>query len=713
MSFSHFGLADGLLRAVHEKGYTSPSPIQEQAIPAVLEGRDLMAAAQTGTGKTASFTLPLLQRLSTGTAAKSNHCRALVLTPTRELAAQVGESISTYGQHLSLRSAVVYGGVKINPQMMTLRKGVDVLVATPGRLLDLYQQNAISFKDLEILVLDEADRMLDMGFINDIRKILALLPSKRQSLLFSATFSPEIRELAKGFLLDPQEIDISPRNTTADTVDQWVHTVDKNRKAELLSHLITTRDWRQALVFTRTKHGANKLVTQLAQDGIRATAIHGNKSQGARTKALEDFKTGRAAILVATDIAARGLDIIELPQVVNFDLPNVPEDYVHRIGRTGRAGAKGRAISLVSADEFRQLWDIERLIGRKLVRDDIKGFEPEHVVPESKSLKGAPPLPKKPKRKDDDKRPARPAQKRASPKNAEASSSNTDSAGSNNNVSSPKPMSGRLSLEGRRPPKAKPVTEAPAAENRQSRPRQDERPRQQELEFGERGERPAKKFNGPRSDKPFAPRGDRPYQPRGDRPPRDRPQGDRPQGDRPQGERFQGERPQGDRPQGGQARGDKPYNNARPDRSYAASNGDGRRSGPTRGDSKPYPARDNRQPNARGEKTGDRGDRPYQKSANNGKPGGSQSYGSKPKGRYEGKPAYAGVYQPVVAGATDYRTEQRLQSFGNRADIPPEKLKALDERKPHHKPGGSGRPANNNRPKHPGPKKPYAPRDRY
>lgn len=383
MSFDSLGLSESLLRAVREKGYTQASPIQAQAIPAVLGGRDLMAAAQTGTGKTAGFTLPLLQLLDAGKPAGANQVRALVLTPTRELAAQVSDSVATYGKHLRLSSSVVFGGVKINPQMMRLRRGADVLVATPGRLMDLYNQNAVRFDELEILVLDEADRMLDMGFIRDIRRILSLLPAKRQNLLFSATFSGEIRELAKGLLNDPVEIDVAPRNATADNVQQWIHPVDKARKAELLSHLIRTRDWRQALVFSRTKHGANKLVTVLARDGIRATAIHGNKSQAARTKALEDFKRGRVSILIATDIAARGLDIEQLPQVVNFDLPNVPEDYVHRIGRTGRAGAKGKAISLVSADEFKQLRDIENLIKRKLTRDDINGFEPQHNLPES------------------------------------------------------------------------------------------------------------------------------------------------------------------------------------------------------------------------------------------------------------------------------------------------------------------------------------------
>ena len=398
MSFASLGLADALLRAVDEKGYTSPSPIQTQAVPPILAGRDVMAAAQTGTGKTAGFTLPLLQRLTQGRPARANRVRALVLTPTRELAAQVGDSVQTYGKYLSLRAAIVYGGVKINPQMQALRKGADILIATPGRLLDLHQQNAVSFDDLEILVLDEADKMLDMGFIRDIQRILNLLPKNRQNLLFSATLSREIREFAKGLMSEPHEIDISPRITTAETVQQCLHPVDKARKAELLSHLVRTRDWRQVLVFTKTKHGANKLVTQLGRDGIRATAIHGNKSQSARLKALDDFKKGRVGVLVATDIAARGIDILELPHVVNYDLPNVPEDYVHRIGRTGRAGAKGKAISLVSADESKQLGDIERLIKRKLTRDPITGFEPEHNVPESRSHNATARRPNPPKK---------------------------------------------------------------------------------------------------------------------------------------------------------------------------------------------------------------------------------------------------------------------------------------------------------------------------
>ncbi|MBL1276846.1 MAG: DEAD/DEAH box helicase, partial [Ectothiorhodospiraceae bacterium] len=355
MSFADLGLSAPILEAVAQKGYDTPSPIQAQAIPAIIQGKDVMAAAQTGTGKTAGFTLPILELLSRGERAQANQARVLILTPTRELAAQVGESVSQYGKNLPLRFAVVYGGVKINPQMMTLRKGVDVLVATPGRLLDLYHQNAVKFSTLELLVLDEADRMLDMGFIHDIRKILAALPKKRQNLLFSATFSDDIRRLAKGMVNNPVEISVTPRNTTAPSVEQWLCPVDKKQKSALLTQLIRDNDWQQVLVFSRTKQGANRLTRYLGEKGIKATAIHGNKSQGARTKALADFKGGKVKVLVATDIAARGLDIEQLPQVVNFDLPNVAEDYVHRIGRTGRAGATGQAVSLVSADEIKQL----------------------------------------------------------------------------------------------------------------------------------------------------------------------------------------------------------------------------------------------------------------------------------------------------------------------------------------------------------------------
>ena len=397
MSFTHLNLSPLILKAIEEQGYKQPTPIQAQAIPPILQGRDIMAAAQTGTGKTAGFTLPLLQHLLAGERAHSNQVRALILTPTRELAAQIETSINQYGKYLPLRSTVVFGGVKINPQMMRLRQGVDILVATPGRLLDLYQQNAVKFKQLEILVLDEADRMLDMGFIHDIRKILALLPKQRQNLLFSATFSNEVKQLAKGLINNPVEITINPKETTVNTVEQWIYPVDKKQKTDLLIHLIQEHQWPQVLVFSRTKHGANKLARLLEKANIKTAAIHGNKSQSARTKALADFKKGITQVLVATDIAARGLDIDQLPHVVNFDLPNVPEDYVHRIGRTGRAGSTGEAVSLVCADESKQLRDIERLIKTLLTRKLIDGFEPVHSLPESK-LDLRPHRPKKPKK---------------------------------------------------------------------------------------------------------------------------------------------------------------------------------------------------------------------------------------------------------------------------------------------------------------------------
>lgn len=383
MTFDTMGLSKPLLDAIVKQGYTQPSPIQAKAIPVILQGKDIMAAAQTGTGKTAGFALPMLELLAKGERASGNQVRALVLTPTRELAAQVHENFVSYGANLSLRSEVVFGGVKINPQMMRLRRGADVLVATPGRLLDLYNQNAIQFQRLEILVLDEADRMLDMGFIHDIKRILKALPSRRQNLLFSATFSNEIRELAKGLVNNPVEVSVAPPNSTVAAVKQWLCPVDKKQKPALLVDLIVDNQWNQVLVFSRTKHGANKLVEYLIKAGLTATAIHGNKSQGARTKALAGFKAGEMRVLVATDIAARGLDIDQLPQVVNFDLPNVPEDYVHRIGRTGRAGASGQAVSLVSADEFKQLQDIERLIKRPIPREVVDGYEPEHDLPAS------------------------------------------------------------------------------------------------------------------------------------------------------------------------------------------------------------------------------------------------------------------------------------------------------------------------------------------
>ena len=397
MSFTTMGLSEPILRAVEEQGYATPTPIQEKAIPVVLEGKDLMAAAQTGTGKTAGFALPILEKLSRGPKVQANQVRTLILTPTRELAAQIDASIVAYGKHLPLRSTVVFGGVKINPQMMILRRGVDILVATPGRLLDLYNQNAVRFKQLEVLVLDEADRMLDMGFIHDIKKILALLPRKRQTLMYSATFSDEIRTLASKLVKNPVQISVTPRNTAVKSVKQWLIPVDKKRKPALLIELIKKNKWDQALVFTRTKHGANRLTQQLEKAGIRAVPIHGNKSQNARTKALADFKAGKVRILVATDIAARGLDIDQLPQVVNFDLPNVAEDYVHRIGRTGRAGSKGQAVSLVSADEFKQLSDIEYLVKQLIPREYLDGFEPVNDVPASR-LDRRPKRPKKPKK---------------------------------------------------------------------------------------------------------------------------------------------------------------------------------------------------------------------------------------------------------------------------------------------------------------------------
>ena len=375
MSFSSLGLSAPILEAVAEKGYDTPSPIQAQAIPAILEGKDVMAAAQTGTGKTAGFTLPLLELLSKGERAHGNQVRALVLTPTRELAAQVGESVATYGKHLPLRSAVVFGGVKINPQMMKLRKGVDVLVATPGRLLDLYNQNAVKFKQLEILVLDEADRMLDMGFIHDIKKIIAALPKQRQNLLFSATFSDDIRNLAKGLVNNPVEISVSPRNTTAKTVEQWICPVDKKQKAALLIQLIHDNQWQQVLVFSRTKHGANRLTRQLETGGIKAAAIHGNKSQGARTKALADFKCGSTRVLVATDIAARGIDVSRVSYVINYDIPNTTDAYIHRIGRTGRAERSGEAFTLVTNEDKTMVRAIDRAIGFSIERRSLADFD--------------------------------------------------------------------------------------------------------------------------------------------------------------------------------------------------------------------------------------------------------------------------------------------------------------------------------------------------
>lgn len=378
MSFNELGLTAALLRAVKEQGYDTPTPVQKQAIPPVLEGRDLMAAAQTGTGKTAGFTLPILQRLAQSRPAGGGRpVRALILTPTRELTAQVQDSVRVYGKHLPLNSTVIFGGVGMQPQVDRLRRGVDILVATPGRLLDHIGRGTADLSKVEILVLDEADRMLDMGFIRDIRKVLAELPKKRQTLLFSATFSNDIRKLATDLLHQPVQVEVAPRNTAAETVEQVVHPVSREGKRGLLSHLISTGNWHQVLVFSRTKHGANRLAKQLNQDGLEADAIHGNKSQGARTRALAGFKKNKVRVLVATDIAARGLDIDELPHVVNYDLPNVPEDYVHRIGRTGRAGRGGRAHSLVCVDEHKLLRDIEKVLGGEIDKQVVPGHEPD------------------------------------------------------------------------------------------------------------------------------------------------------------------------------------------------------------------------------------------------------------------------------------------------------------------------------------------------
>lgn len=382
MSFNDLGLCKELLTALNDVGYAEPTPIQREAIPVVLKGRDVMACAQTGTGKTASFTLPILQKLhqqSLKQETKKRPVRALILSPTRELAAQIGENVEAYSKHLKLRSLTVFGGVSINPQMMKLRGGVDVLIATPGRLLDLEQKNAVDLSNVEYLVLDEADRMLDMGFIHDIKRVLAKLPKRRQNLLFSATFSKEIKKLAEGLLFKPEIIEIESYKPTPDQITQHIHMVDKSRKRELLAHLITENNWSQVLVFCRTKHGTNRLTEHLNKKGIVTLAIHGNKSQGARTRALSEFKAGSIRVLLATDIVARGLDIAELPYVVNYDLPDQAEDYVHRIGRTGRADAKGEAISLCGAEELDLLKDIEKLLGKPIPRMSIKGFEPtEH-----------------------------------------------------------------------------------------------------------------------------------------------------------------------------------------------------------------------------------------------------------------------------------------------------------------------------------------------
>jgi ATP-dependent RNA helicase RhlE len=386
-SFADLGLAEELLRAVREQGYETPTPVQAEAIPIVLQGRDLLAGAQTGTGKTAGFTLPILQLLmpqaNTSSSPARHPIRCLILTPTRELCMQVEESVRTYGKHLPIRSTTVFGGVNINPQIAALRKGVEMLVATPGRLLDHVGQRTVDLRTVEILVLDEADRMLDMGFINDIRKIIALLPKQRQNLLFSATYTDEIRKLAGGILVDPAFVQVAARNTAAELVKQVVHPVDRERKRELLSHIIKAKNLDQVLVFTRTKHGASRLAQQLDRDGIDSAAIHGDKSQPQRIKALQDFKDGAIRVLVATDIAARGLDIDQLPHVVNYELPHVPEDYVHRIGRTGRAGSEGEALSLVCVDEHKLLRDIEKVLKRPIAKEVVHGFAPDpSIAPE-------------------------------------------------------------------------------------------------------------------------------------------------------------------------------------------------------------------------------------------------------------------------------------------------------------------------------------------
>ncbi len=383
MNFNNLGLIPLILKAVNKKGYEEPSPIQEKAIPLILKRKDVLASAQTGTGKTAGFTLPLLQILAKNSNSNHKKIRALILTPTRELAAQIYENVVEYSTYLSLKSTVIFGGVNQKPQVSKIRGGVDILIATPGRLLDLENQRLLSLRNIEILVLDEADRMLDMGFQRDINKIMQLLPAKRQNLLFSATFSKEIKKLAKGILNNPALIETSPENTTVEAIIQYVYKVDKSNKSRLIIQLIKEGNWNQVLVFTRTKHGANKLCKKMINENISAAAIHGNKSQGARTKALAGFKEGRIKILVATDIAARGLDIPLLPHVVNFELPNIPEDYVHRIGRTGRAGAKGEAISLVCIDEKQYLKDIEKIINLKIPSKIKVGFEPDlNAVPE-------------------------------------------------------------------------------------------------------------------------------------------------------------------------------------------------------------------------------------------------------------------------------------------------------------------------------------------
>ncbi len=443
MTFNTLGLTESLLRAVAQTGYSTPTSIQSQCIPAVLSGKDVMAVAQTGTGKTAGFTLPLLQLLGDMPRPGSNRAHSLILTPTRELAAQIHDSIETYGKYEKVRSAVVFGGVNINPQMRELRRGVDILVATPGRLLDLYQQNAVNFNDIKILILDEADRMLDMGFIRDIKKILALLPKKRQNLMFSATFSDEIRSLAKTICHNPVEIDVAPRNSTVEAISQKMYLVEKNQKTELLTQILRNSG-EQTLVFMRTKHSANHLALRLEKSGLSAAAIHGNKSQAQRTRALDDFKRNKVQVLVATDIAARGIDINQLAMVVNFDMPHVSEDYIHRIGRTGRAGASGQAISLVSRDETKQLRDIERLIKRKIESASLTGYTLSKAAPEQRQAAN-----------DSERRPFAPRSRSGAGRSA---SSNGAGRSANSNGAGRSGSSSRREPGGSQPPKKKVVT---------------------------------------------------------------------------------------------------------------------------------------------------------------------------------------------------------------------------------------------------------------
>ena len=479
MKFEAFSLSPKILQAIKKQGYETPSPVQQKAIPAILQGKDVLAAAQTGTGKTAAFTLPVLQLIHKKPPVGPNAVRVLVLTPTRELAAQVQENIEKYSEFLQLRSTVIFGGVKINPQMMRLRRGMDILVATPGRLLDLIGQNAVKFDQLEMFILDEADRMLDMGFINDIRKIIKKLPEQRQNLMFSATFSPEIRTLAKKIVNNPVEITISS-NSAAKTVHQLMHPCDKRRKALVLRHLIEEGKWEQVLVFARTKRGADKVAVFLEKNDITAAVIHGDKSQGARTRALREFKEGAVRVLVATDIAARGIDIDQLPQVVNYDLPQVAEDYVHRIGRTGRAGAEGYAYSLVSADEADLLFEIERLIQKHIKREYIQEFVPVHEVPASKPIK--PPKKHRPKNRkelrDGVATDAKPASKSSAPKGKRPFNAKSDRQDSEFKGAGRGPRKARTSKLGEKrstprnqqgkpsAPAGKPKTKRPAAANR-------------------------------------------------------------------------------------------------------------------------------------------------------------------------------------------------------------------------------------------------------